>query len=75
MILLLGLAFSPSFAQYEIKKYSINSGGKTDGTDTYQITGSFAQLDARSNQAETLYAISSGFWQENTDLIYKNSFE
>lgn len=74
-LLILGMAFSQSFAQYEIKKYSINSGGSTISSGQYEMTSSIGQTDASNAQTGGNYSLNSGFWHENNDLIFKNGFE
>lgn len=74
-ILLLGLVFSQSFAQYEIKRYSINSGGQTSTEGAYQVSGSIGQVDASNILIGGNYTLNGGFWHENNDLIFKNGFE
>jgi len=74
-LLIIGMAFSQSFAQYEIKKYTINSGGSTSTGGTYQVSGSIGQVDASSKLTSANYSLNGGFWHENNDLIFKNGFE
>ncbi len=73
--LIFGMAMSQSFAQYEIRKYSINSGGSTIKEGQYEMTSSIAQVDASNELSSGDYAIRTGIWQENTDLIKRNGFE
>jgi len=78
-IILLGLVISQSFAQYEIKRYSINSGGQTNSGGDYQISGSVGQVDASNQLTGGNYSLNGGFWHPNNastdDLIFKNGFE
>lgn len=74
-IFLIGTAFSQSFAQYEIKKYTINSGGAQLSGGSFQLQSSIGQVDASNTQIGGDFSLSSGFWQENNDLIFKNGFE
>lgn len=74
-LIILGMVFSQSFAQYEIRKYTINSGGSTMSEGQYEMTSSIAQVDASNTQANGDYSLNAGFRQENTDLIYKNGLE
>ncbi len=74
-LLILGMVFSQSFAQYEIRKYTINSGGSSISGGQYEMTSSIGQTDASDTLANGGYSLNSGFWQENNDLIYKNGFE
>ena len=75
LILLLGLVFSQSFAQYEIKKYSINNGGSKMTGGSYAMNASIGQVDASDILSNSNYSLNGGFWHENNDLIYKNGFE
>jgi len=78
-ILLLGLVFSQSFAQYEIKRHSINSGGEISTGGVYQVSGSIGQVDASNKLTGGNYSLNGGFWHESNaatgDLIFKNGFE
>lgn len=74
-LLILGSVFSQSFAQYEIKKYTINSGGSTQNEGQYEMTSSIGQTDASGIQAGGNYSLNAGFWHKNNDLIFKNGFE
>jgi len=73
--LVLGMAFSQSFAQYKMKKYTINSGGTAMIAGQYEMTSSIGQTDANNTQTGGNYSLNGGFWQENNDLIFKNGFE
>ena len=73
--LMLGLVFSPTFAQYAITKYSINNGGGKMTGGSYQLTGSIGQIDASNELSNNNYKLTGGFWQQNTDLIFINGFE
>ncbi|MCX7555067.1 hypothetical protein OS175_14415 [Marinicella sp. S1101] len=75
MILILGMTFSSAFAQYEITKNTINSGGGTLENGAYQLNGSIAQVDATVQMTEDEYALNGGFWQQNNDLIFRSGFE
>jgi len=75
LILVLGMAFGQSFAQYEITKYTINSGGDKMTGGNYELNASIGQVDASSTLSSSNYSLNGGFWHENTDLIYKNGFE
>ncbi len=74
-LIILGMVFSQSFAQYEIRKYTINSGGSTMSEGQYEMTSSIAQTDASNTQANGDYSLNAGFWQEQNDIIFKNGFE
>jgi hypothetical protein len=75
LLLVMGMAFSSSFAQYSIKKYSVNSGGSKMSGGRFEMQSSIAQVDASEQQTGDNYVLASGFWQENNDLIYKNGVE
>lgn len=74
-LLILGMVVSQSYAQYEIKKYSINSGSKTMSKDQYELNSIIGQTDANKPLSAGDYSVSAGFMQENTDLIYRNGFK
>lgn len=74
-ILLIGTAFSQAFAQYEIKKYSINSGGTTVSGGGFELQSSTGQIDANAQLTGGNFSLNSGFWQENKDLIFKNNLD
>jgi len=65
LILLLAMAFSQAFAQYEIKKYTINSGGTTSSGGAYQVSGSIGQVDASNQLTGGSYSLNGGFWSQN----------
>jgi hypothetical protein len=66
---------SQALAQYTIKKYSINNGSAKLSGGQYQVNASIGQVDASSQLSGANYSHNSGFWHENTDLIFKNGFE
>lgn len=79
IVLIFGLVFNQSFAQFEMKKQSINSGGKLMSGGQFQMTSSIAQVDASGALNSTSYRLSGGFWHKsngsNANLIFKNDFE
>lgn len=75
VVLFSAMAFSSSFAQYEIKKQTINSGGSVSFGSNYQLSGSIGQADASNQQTGGTYSLTGGFWHENNDLIFRNEFE
>lgn len=75
LTLVLGLAFSQSFAVYTIGKYTINSGGGESTGGSYELNGSIGQTDASNTQTGGDYSLNGGFWHGNNDLIFKNGFE
>ncbi len=79
-ILILGLVASQSFAQYEMKKYTINSGGSNMTGGNYEMNSSIGQVDASAEQTGGNYSLTGGFWSksDNTpqgELIFTNGFE
>jgi len=80
LVTLLTLIVSQSFAQYEIKKYTINNGGGKMSGGNYEMTSSIGQVDASGTLSNGNYSLNGGFWHEanNTpqgDLIFTNGFE
>lgn len=78
-ILILGTAFGQAFAQYEMKKHSINSGGSKMTGGSYEMNASIAQPDASNTQTGGAYFLNGGFWHESKEpleeLIFKSGFE
>jgi hypothetical protein len=68
---------SESFAQYEIRKYSINNGGGVSGGTNFQVTSSIGQKESTTTSTGGGYRLSSGFWAvgERSETIFDNSFE
>jgi uncharacterized membrane protein len=75
VFLVLGLAIGQAFAQYEIKKYTINSGGSKMSGGSYEMNSSIGQADAGGQLSGGNYSLNGGFWHENNDLIFKSGFE
>jgi len=75
VLIILGMVFSQSFAQYKIKKHTINSGGSKLTANNYEMISSIGQTDASNTQTGGNYSLNGGFWHENNDLIFKNRFE
>ncbi len=75
LVLMIGLITSQPFAQYEVRKYSINSGGSKVTGDSYELNASIGQPDASKKQTGGNYSLNGGFWHGNNDYIYKNGFE
>lgn len=75
------IAFSQPFAQYEMKKYTINSGGgDTMSGGSFTLKSSTGQVDASNTMAGGTFGLTGGFWQASaptntTELIFSNSFE
>ena len=63
------------FAAFEIRNYTLNNGGSEASSQRIKLSGSIAQVDASHKKTSTRYELSSGFWQQNTDLIFTNEFE
>ncbi len=77
---ILALLASQSFAQYEIKKYTINSGGGKMAGGNYEMNSSIGQVDASNTQAGGNYSLNGGFWHKTnnaplTEIIFTNGFE
>jgi len=75
VLLLIVMAIRQSLAQYEIKKYSINSGGSKMKQGQYELNSSIGQTDANKTLEAGDYSLNAGFRQENNDLIFKNGLE
>jgi len=79
MLALASLVASQSFAQYEIKKHTINSGGASMSGGNYQLTASIGQVDASNAMNSGSYNLTGGFWQPSSnasnEIIFANSFE
>jgi len=60
---------------YEIKKHTLSSGGGITSAGNYSLFSSIGQIDAEHNATGGVYEFRGGFLRENTDLIFKNSFE
>ncbi len=68
------------FAQYEIKKYTINNGGGKMSGGQYQLQASIGQVDASSTLSQNNYSLNGGFWHkvDTTPLpedLFKDGFE
>ncbi len=81
-IVLLGalwLAANQVAAQFEIKRYSINSGGGIMSGGAFEMHSSIAQVDASAAQTGGDFSLNGGFWhKDNTpksELIFTNGFE
>lgn len=79
MLVLVSLVASQSFAQFEIKKYTINSGGASMTGGNYQLTASIGQVDASEHTNGGSFSLTGGFWQPSSntsdEIIFANSFE
>ncbi len=71
--------FTHAYGQLSIKKHTINNGGTAMSAEGFELKGSIGQVDAAPTASEghgiTNYSLSSGFWQQNTDLIFKDNLE
>lgn len=81
MFLLLWVFLSTSvFADYQIKRYSVNSAsGPTLQTaiqsSRFEIKGNAGQVDASGFMHGEEYRLNGGFWHENRDLIFKDNLD
>lgn len=68
-----GLHETQSGSQFSLRKSVVASGGQTTSA-SYQLHSAIGQnLTAQS--ASTTYQITTGFYQQNRDLIFFNEFE
>ena len=74
-LLVLSMVFSHAFAQYSIRKYTINNGGEKVSGGTYELNASIGQVDASSTMSIGAYSLKGGFWHRSNNLIFKNGFE
>ncbi len=76
---LLALIVTQSFAGFEMKRHSINSGGGKITGGSYTINASIGQVDASAVLSNGSYEVNGGFWHKNTsnsnELIFQNGFE
>lgn len=80
VVLLLGLTISRTFAAFEIKKHTINSGGSEMNSATYKLNGSFGQVDASNTKSVGSFSLNGGFWNKIqatpiNETIFTNGFE
>jgi len=66
---------SHSLAQYEMRKYSINSGGNKLSGGDYEMISSIGQTDSGKILTGGDFMLNGGLWHENNDLIFKNGVE
>ncbi len=69
-----------AIAQYELNKITINNGGESMTSNSYQVSGSIGQVDANSKQIGANYTLNAGFWNNSnsaplTEAIFSNGFE
>jgi len=60
---------------YQIQSYTISSGGGVISNGNFKVTSSIGQIDAGPKLTGGVFEIKGGFLKENSDLIFKNSFE
>ena len=78
LILLLLVAWGNQlYAAYEIRKYTINSGGGELSSSRYQLIASIAQVDANTTISGVRFDLSPGFWKkkQRDSLIFIDGFE
>ena len=68
-------SISYCFADYQIKSYTINNGGEKLSSNRFEMSSSIGQIEAQKSTSNNTYEIKSGFWKENTDLIFKSNFK
>ncbi len=65
-----------SGGQFDISKYSINSGGMVSSGGTFALSGTIAQSNAGVMASSANFSLSGGFWPGGTnDLIFINGFD
>jgi len=80
-ILILSGFFVTSYAavqgvpSYSIDKYVIASGGTISSGGGFTVQGSIGQPVTGQSVSGGTFILQSGFWHEDTDLIFKNNFE
>jgi len=78
--LLMALAATQAYGQYDIKNHSINNGGEKITGGVYEMNSSIGQVDASNTQTGGIYSLNGGVWHKvNTtpqpELIFTNGFE
>lgn len=74
-LLLTVAVFGSAYAQLELKKHTINSGGTTMAGGGFELKSSIGQVDVSKPSSGGNYKLNGGFWQQNSDLIFKNKFQ
>ena len=64
-----------AFGQLEINKKLIGHSGQQSESDSYELTANVSQGISNQNLLSASYELQTGFWQENTDLIFKNDLD
>ncbi|MCB1595981.1 MAG: hypothetical protein R3F25_04055 [Gammaproteobacteria bacterium] len=63
-------------ADYQIRKFSVNSASGSSYSTRFDVSGSVAQVDDSSILTGGNFQINgAGFWHQNNDLIFKNDLE
>ncbi len=80
LLLIIILIASVASAQFQIKKHSINNGGKAMTGGVYSMNASIGQVDASDTSTGGSYSLNGGFWHKKantpqTELIFTNGFE
>lgn len=75
IFLILSIAINQAYAQFILKKSTINSGGGKLTGGSFELQGSIAQVDASDALEQGDFSLNGGFWHQNTDFIFKNDFE
>jgi len=79
LILILGICFVVPITlagnDYTISRYVISSGAgvSSGGSGRYILEGTIGQ-PVTAKSSGSVYSLISGYWHEDTDLIFKNSF-
>lgn len=69
-------ALSGSGGQFDISKYSINSGGMVSSGGGFALTGTIAQSNAGVMASSANFNLSGGFWPGGAnDIIFISGFE
>ncbi len=80
IVMLMCVITTHVFAQYAIKKYTINNGGGKMSGGQYQIQGSIGQVDASNTLSQNNYSLNGGFWHKTNTAplpedLFKDGFE
>jgi len=73
--LLVTTAFSQAYGQLELRKHTINNGNTVASEDRLELMGSIGQVVSGPTSTGGNFSLSGGFWQQNTDLIFKDNLE
>ncbi len=78
LITFIAFAESSASADFEINRYTIDSGGGMSAGGEFSLVGTIGQPDAnRQVSTGAGFALAGGFWASATvlDAIFKDSFE